>query len=155
MEMTGKTTNARIAERRAVSAASTMRAEGGRPVDVVVIDLSNTGVRIATSADLAIGQEISIGLAGAGVTHAFVAWRDGERYGCVFERPMAPEATAMAFSNAPVVRLGRAYDVPAEGHDDYLRDLYRRHKMWSVPLDAVAMGAVLIGIAWLVVRHYI
>ncbi len=150
----GKTKEARAAERRPITAASTMRADGGLPVDVVVLDISDSGVRIATKADLRIGQEISIGLAGAGVTRAFVAWRRGERYGCAFERRIAPEASALAFSNTPVVRLGHAYERAAPDGEDYLRDLYRRHRVWGVPLDAILMGAALLAVGWGLIHFF-
>ena len=155
---TGKTMNARTAERRSTDAPSTMRADNGAPVDVIVIDLSRSGVRIVTDAKLEIGQEISIGLAGAGVTRAYVAWaRDGE-YGCAFERPIGPEDEARAFSQAPVKRLGRATAEHKDGNkdgesgDDYLRDLYRQHRIWAVPWDAVAMAAAMAALLWAVVR---
>lgn len=128
---------ARVAERRSTAAASTMRMDGGEPVDVVVLDISQSGIRIVTAADLAIGQEISIGLAGAGVTRAFVAWRREDHYGCAFELEMTPEDAAIAFSRAPVVRLGRTYqDVPV-GDQDYLREMYRKHRVWALPPDVI------------------
>lgn len=144
----GKTMNARTAERRATDAPSTMRADGCTPVDVVVLDISRSGVRIVTDAPLEIGQEITIGLAGAGVTRAFVAWaRDGE-YGCAFERPMAAEDEALAFSRAPVKRLGAAATPRSDDGEDYLRELYRRHRLWAVPWDAVLMTLAMLVLIW-------
>jgi len=143
--------NARAAERRATDAPSTMRADGCTPVDVIVLDISRSGVRIMTDAALEIGQEITIGLAGAGVTRAFVTWaREGE-YGCAFERPIAAEDEALAFSQAPVKQLGippsqQVGDV-ADG-EDYLRDLYRRHRVWAVPVDAVLMALAMLVLVW-------
>jgi len=140
--------NARAAERRPADAPSTMRADGCMPVDVVVLDISRSGVRILTDATLEIGQEITIGLAGAGVTRAFVAWaRDGE-YGCAFERPIAPEDEALAFSHAPVKRLGVASSPSSDDGEDYLRELYRRHRVWAVPWDAVLMTVAMIVMIW-------
>ena len=145
---TGKTMNARIAERRPTDAPSTMRADNGAPVDVIVLDLSRSGVRIVTDAKLEIGQEITIGLAGAGVTRAYVAWaRDGE-YGCAFERPMAPEDEAVAFSRAPVQRLGVTTPPPQSDGEDYLRELYRRHRLWALPWDAVLMTLAMLVLVW-------
>ena len=145
---TGKTMNARIAERRPTDAPSTMRADNGAPVDVIVLDLSRSGVRIVTDAKLEIGQEITIGLAGAGVTRAYVAWaRDGE-YGCAFERPMAPEDEAVAFSRAPGQRLGVTTPPPQSDGEDYLRELYRRHRLWALPWDAVLMTLAMLVLVW-------
>jgi hypothetical protein len=140
--------NARSAERRATEAPSTMRADGYTPVDVVVLDISRSGVRIQTDAALDIGQEITIGLAGAGVTHAFVAWARNGEYGCAFERPIAPEDEALAFSHAPVKMLGITAPPRNDDGEDYLRELYRRHRVWAVPWDAVLMTLAMIVLIW-------
>jgi hypothetical protein len=150
-------TEGRAAVRRSTMAASTMRADGSAPIDVVVIDVSATGVRIATSVDLAVGQEISIGLAGAGSTRAFVAWKRGDQYGCQFERPLEPEGEARAFSQAQVVHLGPAPLPLDDAPRDDLRDLYLRHRPWRLPLDAILMFLLMVGLAvagiwWLLER---
>lgn len=140
--------NARTAERRPTDAPSTMRADNGAPVDVVVLDISRSGVRIQTDAELEVGQEITIGLAGAGVTRAYVAWAQGGEYGCAFERPIAPEDEMRAFSRAPVKRLGVAAPSRQNDGEDYLRELYRRHRVWALPWDAVVMTIAMLALAW-------
>jgi len=140
----GQVKEARSAHRRATDAPSTMRTDGGEPTDVVVLDISRSGIRILSDAQLGIGQEISIGLAGAGVTRAFITWVRGKEYGCAFERPMAPEDEAIAFSRAPVKRLGRGVIERAEAGEDYLRELYRRHRVWALPWDAVLMALAML-----------
>lgn len=144
--------DARSAHRRATEAPSTMRTDGGEPTDVVVLDISRSGIRILSDAELAIGQEISIGLAGAGVTRAFVTWARNGEYGCAFDRPIAPEDEAAAFSHAPVKRLGRGVIERAELGDDYLRELYRRHRVWALPWDAVLMGMAMLVLIWALLR---
>lgn len=124
-----------------------MRADGGAPVDVVVLDISRSGVRIATASELEIGQEITIGLAGAGVTRAFVAWASKGEYGCAFERPIPVEEEALAFSHAAVKRLG-VPALPSGDGEDYLRELYRRHRVWAVPWDAVVMTLAMLVMVW-------
>jgi hypothetical protein len=113
----------------------------------MVLDVSATGVRIVTPALLQIGQEISIGLAGAGVTRAFVVRGDRGQYGCAFEAPMATEDAARAFSTAPVVRLGQRTPAPRVAESADLRELYLHHRFWQMPLDAVLMGATLMSAA--------
>jgi hypothetical protein len=140
---------ARGAERRPTEAASTIRTDGSGPIDVAVLDVSATGVRFTADADLTIGQEISLGLAGAGITRAFVARRNGNQYGCTFDAPIGEEATARAFSNAPVIHLGRRGQ-PAEPGEADLRELYRQHRFWQIPADALFATAVMIGVAVLV-----
>ncbi|WP_404712787.1 PilZ domain-containing protein [Sphingomonas sp. MMS24-J13] len=138
---------ARIAERRPAMAPSTMRADGAMPVDVMVIDVSATGVRISTAFELDVGQEISIGLAGAGSTRAFVAWKRDNEYGCKFERPLEAEGEARAFSRSPVVHLGRVAPVKQQGGHDDLRELWQQHRPWKIPLDAVFVFIVELGLA--------
>ena len=145
---TGQTMNARTAERRTTGAPSTMRTDGCTPVDVVVLDISRSGVRIMTDAALDIGQEITIGLAGAGVNRAFVSWGRNGEYGCAFERLIAPEDEALAFSHAPVKRLGISSPPPSDDGEDYLRELYRRHRVWAVPWDAVLMTLAMLVLVW-------
>ena len=142
-----------------------MRADGSPgPIDVLVIDISATGVRIATGFDLDVGQEITIGLAGAGTTRAFVAWKRDGQFGCQFERPLEPEGAARAFSHGRVVHLGARQTVqePAmagigagaggQRRRDDLRDLYVRHRAWRLPLDAILMliaeAALVAGAVW-------
>lgn len=152
MITTDQTQEARRAERRPTEAPSTMRTDGGEPVDVIVLDISRSGIRIVSDAQLGVGQEISIGLAGAGSTRAFVTWARGDEYGCAFERPMAPEDEALAFSRAPVKRLGRALIDRAENGEDFLRELYRKHRVWALPWDAVLMTAAMLALLWVLVR---
>lgn len=147
-----RTENARAAERRPADAPSTMRTDGSDPVDVVVLDISRSGVRILSDAELSIDQEITIGLAGAGVTRAYVAWARNGEYGCAFERPIAPEAEASAFSRVPVKRLGRAPVQPSDAGDNYLRELYLRHRIWTLPWDAVLMTLAMLVLAWALLR---
>ena len=133
-------------------AASTLRLNGTAPIDVVVVDVSESGVRIVTNADLEIGQEISIGLAGAGSSRAYVVWRRDDHYGCAFERPLGPEGVALAFSRGSIVHLGAPPAEPrpapqAGASGDYLRDLYVQHRPWKLPLDAILFFLVIIGAA--------
>ncbi|WP_294394444.1 PilZ domain-containing protein [uncultured Sphingomonas sp.] len=137
----------RGARRRSTRAASTIRITGAGPIDVMVLDVSSTGVRILTPEPLDIGQEISIGLAGAGLTRAFVAWAEGEQYGCAFEAPIAQDVASRAFSKTAVVRLGqRQAAAQAAGSSD-LRDLYHGHSFWQIPSDAILATILMIGLA--------
>lgn len=141
---------ARSAERRPAMTPSTMRAKGAAPIDVIVIDVSATGVRIETTAELEVGQEISIGLAGAGTTRAFVAWKRDSHYGCQFEMKLEPEGEAQAFSRAPVIHLGMTPVVAPileEPQRDDLRDLYLHYRPWRLPLDAILVLIVEVGLA--------
>jgi Co/Zn/Cd efflux system component len=135
---------ARGAPRRTIDSASTVRTDGSGPIDVLVRDLSETGVRIRTPAVLEIGQEISIGLAGAGLTRAFVVWRGGDHYGCVFDEPIGAADAARAFSASPVIHLGQLGEAEADRGAADLRDIYRQHRFWHIPADALVSTAVIV-----------
>ena len=55
---------------------------------VDVIDLSLTGFRCETSFNLRVGQAVSVTIPGLAPLEATVAWADGFRYGCAFERAL-------------------------------------------------------------------
>ena len=149
---------ARKAARREARAASTLRTDGMHATDVTVLDLSETGIRIATLVQLEVGQEISIGLAGVGARSAIVAWmRDGE-YGCAFAAKLEPEEVALAFSTASVVPIGfvtRAAP-PPKVPGASLEQLYAAHRTWALPLDAIVAGALFLGlfaaVFWVIAR---
>ena len=133
-------------------APSTMRVRGLAATDVTVLDLSQTGIRIASDADLAVGEEISIGLSGVGTRRAYVAWRREGRIGCAFVKPLAPPEVAHAFTSASVVRLGTpaqvAQDTGRSGQNE-LQDLYGTHSLWRLPLDALlALAFYLLLFGW-------
>lgn len=138
------------ATRRTTMAPSTMRARGLGATDVTVVDISVTGVRIATSTDLAVGEEVSIGLTGVGARRAYVAWRRDRDYGCAFEVPLKPAEADRAFSSVSVVRLGSLDMSGGSGPSAALADLHAQHRPWALPIDAVLFGiAYLILFAWL------
>lgn len=70
-----------------------------QPLDVIVQNLSATGFCFSSTAPIAIGTAIRVGLAGAGQADAEVAWRDRDRYGCLFTPSLTHEALDEAFTN--------------------------------------------------------
>lgn len=56
--------------------------------EVKIEDLSLTGARISTGFRLSHGQPVMIALPGLAPLHARVAWVDGFRYGCAFDRAL-------------------------------------------------------------------
>jgi len=59
-------------------------------------DLTGDGCKIETDADLEVGSNLTLGLAGIGRTSARVVWRSGDTYGCLFEAPLSPSSVAAA-----------------------------------------------------------
>ena len=149
--------DARKAARRDARAASTLRSDGMHATDVSVLDLSETGIRIATPATLEIGQEISIGLAGVGARSAHVAWARDGGYGCAFAVKLEPEEVALAFSTASVVPIGFVTRAKAPVLPDTSLDhVYAGHRNWALPLDAIVATAIFLGLFagafWMLVR---
>ena len=140
---------ARGAERRSAMAPSTLRARDLGATDVTVVDLSLSGVRIATEAELAVGEEVSIGLTGIGARRAYVAWRRDGQYGCAFERPLEAAEAGDAFSSVSVVRLGSLGAPSKDAPSPALADLHSSHRPLWLPLDAVLFGIVYLALfAW-------
>lgn len=93
----------RGAVRFPVGTESTLRGADGRPIDVVVDNLSRTGFLFVADAEIAAGSLIAIGLSGAGAREAQVVWRDGNRHGCEFLMPLPQSAMARAFKGSDAV----------------------------------------------------
>jgi transcriptional regulator with XRE-family HTH domain len=64
--------------------------------NVTVLDLSQTGVLLQTSARLAAGETLQINLPHAGFRAAQVVWTSGEFVGCRFEQPISSAAISAA-----------------------------------------------------------
>ncbi|MDO7833840.1 PilZ domain-containing protein [Sphingobium sp. HBC34] len=93
----------RAARRQDVHRPSTLRADDGVPVDVLLEDVSITGCRIAGVPDMARGEAILIGLAGVGARLARVIWIEESRAGCHFDAPLSAEEFARTQQAGTVV----------------------------------------------------
>lgn len=78
-------------DRHAVDRASTLRAEDGQPVDVILDDISFSGFRISQAPHLDVGEGVAVGLAGVGTRSADVIWCSGGLAGCQFHQPLSRE----------------------------------------------------------------
>jgi hypothetical protein len=159
---TQETQDTRRAERRQADQPSTLRGTGSAgPQDSWVHDVSSTGMRIECRAELAIGDEVTVGLAGAGATRAHVVWKKGNEYGCAFEKPLSAEDATQAFQGSPVVRLHQfgqpsaAAQPPVDEETAALlrmiEDQPTRGRFWMAGL-AVAMIATAVPLSYLLVR---
>lgn len=86
----------RSAARRPVAIAATLRDVERRPFDVAVTDLSETGFRVPSAADLSPGTVITLGVTGLGMRPARVIWRKAGSYGCEFVQPISEVALDQA-----------------------------------------------------------
>ncbi len=78
----------RRSDRHAVNRASTLRSDNGKPVDVLLENMSLTGFKISAPGEFVVGEEVVIGLAGVGVRSARVVWAENGQAGCAFDQPL-------------------------------------------------------------------
>jgi PilZ domain len=95
---TFETNSRRASPRRKLCLGSSLAADGQ---DVVIHDLSATGVLLQTTAKLATFDDIEVDLPEVGPTHAFVVWSSGEYFGCEFARPISSAAISAALLRNP------------------------------------------------------
>lgn len=104
-------------------------------VDVVIHDLSCSGLLIETSADLSVGARLEVELPEAGPTEAAVMWADGRYFGCRFDNALPARALSAAQLMSPAA-CAPAIPGPADAANDRL-PLATRIKV----VGALALGA--------------
>lgn len=103
----------RAARRQELGRPSTLRADDGAPVDVLLEDVSTSGCRISGVPELAQGEAILIGLAGVGARLARVIWTEENRAGCHFDAPLSAEEFARTQQAGTVVSGAFSVRAPA------------------------------------------
>ena len=93
-----ETSSRRTSPRRKLRLGASL-GSGGH--EVVIHDLSATGVLIQTSAKLETFDDLEVDLPEVGPTHAFVVWNSGEYFGCEFARPISRGAISAALLRNP------------------------------------------------------
>lgn len=151
--------DARGSKRFRVAFDATLRDPLHAPLDVVVEDLSASGFRVLTSADLAVRVEIGLGLAGIGMHRARVVRREKGVYGCEFVTPLTSNDLRIALSAPPsapnaLPKLGPWARVPIEAarDDRPVRKLPRPARLLVIVALAVACWLLVIGIGALIFR---
>ena len=77
----------RAAERTPLDAEATLRV-GGRPLDALIANISASGCLLICSEKLAIGDTMTIGIAGVGRREARIVRAEGQRCGAAFAAPL-------------------------------------------------------------------
>lgn len=151
--------DARGSKRFRVAFDATLRNPSHVPLDVVVDDLSASGFRVLTTADLTVGVEIGLGLAGIGMHRALVIRRQKGVYGCEFVTPLTSNELSIALSarsSAPIAlpRVGPWGLVPIETalDDRPVRKLPRPARLLVIVALAVACWLLVMGIGALIFR---
>ncbi len=68
----------------------------GEATDVLIHNLSATGMLLESSAELKVGDEINVELPEAESSLAKVMWTSGQFFGCAFDRPLSAAAVSAA-----------------------------------------------------------
>jgi hypothetical protein len=110
--------NRRYASRRALRLKSAVSDSG---IEVVIHDLSPTGLLIETRQPLITGETLFVDLPERGPTAASVVWSSGNFHGCAFEQSIPSAAISAALLRSPA-------SVPAGGADTGL-DIHRLREL--------------------------
>jgi transcriptional regulator with XRE-family HTH domain len=86
LEQRRRAVESRVGPRRKLRLAAPGASGSGTPMNVVVHDLSETGLLLQTSGQLSVGERIEVVLPHAGPTEANVVWASNEFFGCRFEK---------------------------------------------------------------------
>lgn len=117
----GQTTRGTVRRRVRLAASAS---DGARSVEVLVHNLSQTGVLVECGVSIAVGETIEIDLPEAGPTSASVLWKSGDFHGCQFDRPIPSAAISASRLRSPAEvpePLDLAEIVPAAGLHPALR----------------------------------
>ncbi|QGP77687.1 PilZ domain-containing protein [Sphingobium sp. CAP-1] len=141
----------RAARRQQLQRVSTLRADDGAPVDVLLEDVSMSGCRISGAVDLTPGEAIWIGLAGVGTRAARIIWAESGRAGCHFIDPLSAAEFDQTHQASSVVatlfpaRPAPAFIAPAEPEDAPRPSRAGLKPMLLAALFCGGLVAVLIG----------
>lgn len=118
-------------------------ADGGTR-EVLIHDISTTGILVQTGQSLAIGEVIEIELPRTGVRHIEVVWASGSFFGCRFLEPVPPAAVSAALlRSAPELSsqptIGEAAPAGVEEFGVRLAAL-RAERDWSIDTLADQLG---------------
>lgn len=93
-----KDRNRRGSQRRKLRLGATLSQSGD---DVVIRDISASGMLIETSAELATFEQLQMEMPEIGQRVAMVIWNSGPFYGCEFQQPIPQFALSAAMLRSP------------------------------------------------------
>jgi hypothetical protein len=101
LEPSDSTSNRRSAARRTLRLQAVGATASQADAQVLIHDLSLTGLLLETSAGLSAGERIDVEIPDAGLTEAKVVWNSGRFFGCEFRRAIPPAALSSAILRSP------------------------------------------------------
>ena len=82
----------------------------GSAAEVVIHDISVTGLLVETLAELTCGEELDVRLPQTGATRAKVIWSSGQYFGCQFNHPISSAALSAAMLRSRPIEAQRLDD---------------------------------------------
>ncbi|WP_160746482.1 helix-turn-helix domain-containing protein [Croceibacterium soli] len=146
LEQRRRAVESRVGPRRKLRLLAPGASSSGEALNVVVHDLSETGLLLQTSGQLSVGERIEVVLPHAGPTEADVVWASNEFFGCKFEKRIS-RATLSASQ-----LLSGPQPVSAEDHGSPPADEPASEESFGTRLRRIRKqrGISLIGLARLV-----
>jgi transcriptional regulator with XRE-family HTH domain len=96
LEQRRRAVESRVGPRRKLRLTTPGASALGTTMNVIVHDLSETGLLLQTSGQLSVGERIEVVLPHAGATEANVVWASNEFFGCRFEKRISRAALSAA-----------------------------------------------------------
>lgn len=96
-----RTSERRVALRRTLQLTVRGETPTGDSAQVLIHDISVTGLLLETSADLLIGETIEVDVPEGGPMSAIVMWNSGRFFGCQFHGRISPAAVSAAVLRSP------------------------------------------------------
>ena len=91
----------------------------GEAEQVLIHNMSTSGLLFETTLTLTLGDQIEIDLPEVGTTSAEIAWRSDNYYGCEFTSPVLPAAVSASRLRSPSPRPAAEFRDQADAPEQY------------------------------------
>ena len=135
----------RSSPRRRLNLEVTGAVPDGPAAEVIIHEISPTGLLVETLAELAYGEELDVCLPQAGRTRAKVIWNRGQYFGCQFKQPISSAALSAAMLRSRPIEAQRPDDFPQT--NTAFREPDRTDGLRRPPLSFGAKMRVSLGLA--------
>jgi hypothetical protein len=148
----------RTVARRKLRFAARGSADSG-VTNVLILDISTTGLLLESDAALANGEAIELDLPEAAGIRAVVKWTSGDLFGCQFKKPISKAAVSAALlrapyaASAPDLAHSAVSDLAGQADDDIGRQLLA-FKLRRIAALALLSWAFMTGAVWLAWRLF-
>lgn len=122
LERKARTDTRRGASRRSLQLDVGGTTGSGARAEVVILNISETGLLVRSSTALSIGERFEVSLPQAGRKAARVMWASGDLFGCQFDEPISRAAVSAAQLRGKPEPAASVADMPAIASDPGERD---------------------------------